>query len=545
MIPDGAGGMFIAWSDGRSVSSPAIYAQRFDASGAPQWTVNGVLAVSPYGQQITPRLVSDGSDGVIVIGSNLRVQRLNGAGVAQWAAGGVSIGTPAPPEAVAAIPDGAGGAIIAWHAWLGGSRHDIYAQRINALGAVQWEAGGLAVCSEPQSQIYPVLAPDGAGGAIIAWIDGRAGGIYSDIYAQRLNGDGIAQWTANGLPISTVAETGLQIRMASDGAGGGIISYLRQSGTNGISDLYAQRFDVSGNVLWGANDVAVCTAGGQQDMPQIIPDYAGGAVIAWVDGRGDHDIYAQRVDAAGSALWTPNGLAVCFAYYDQSFLSACGDGAGGAILAWADRRCTNYAIYVQRVTVSGGFVATLLQTHSATIEGAGVRVDWVLSDVDADTRFFVMRAEQPDWAYEELTDLPIAREGLAFRVMDKTCLPGTAYKYRIDYAAPSQERRSLFETESVVLPALPAILSQNHPNPFNPWTVIRFYLPQTEDIALDIFDLTGGIVARLAHARMEHGYHEIIWDGKNGSGAACASGIYFSRLRTGTGALSRKIVLLR
>jgi len=91
-----------------------------------------------------------------------------------------------------------------------------------------------------------------------------------------------------------------------------------------------------------------------------------------------------------------------------------------------------------------------------------------------------------------------------------------------------------------VLPALPAILYQNHPNPFNPRTAIRFYLPRTQDIALDIFDITGGIVARLAHGRMEHGYHEVIWDGKNGSGAACTSGVYFSRLRTGTGVLASK-----
>jgi len=82
-------------------------------------------------------------------------------------------------------------------------------------------------------------------------------------------------------------------------------------------------------------------------------------------------------------------------------------------------------------------------------------------------------------------------------------------------------------------------------NRLNPRTAIRFYLPQTEDIALDIFDLTGGIVARLAHGRTEHGFHEIIWDGKDGSSAACASGIHFSRLRTGTGILSRKLILLR
>jgi hypothetical protein len=395
----------------------------------------------------------------------------------------------------------------------------------------------------PFVQQYSALSPDGAGGAIIAWIDGRAGGTYSSIYAQRLNSDGIAQWTANGVPVSTAAETYWPFRMAPDGAGGGIIAYLRHDGVNG--DVYAQRFDSSGNALWGANDVAICTASGGSDYIKLISNYAGGAIIAWVDDRWNQDIYAQRVDAAGSTLWTHDGIVVCTADHDQTFLSACGDGAGGAILAWSDRRCSNYAIYAQRVAESGGFVATLLQQFSAAVEGTAARVEWVLSDIDADAQFFVMRAQQPDWIYEELADVSIAQAGLAFSFLDETSLGGTTYKYRIEYAAPGQERRSLFETESVAIPALPAILYQNHPNPFNPQTVIRFYVPRTEDVSLDVFDITGRIVARLVRGKVEHGYHDVTWDGTNGSGAACASGVYFSRLRTGTGVLSRKMVLLR
>jgi hypothetical protein len=545
MAPDGAGGMFIAWSTYVTEYGYCIFAQRFDASGVKQWTANGVRVFSSVGQ-IYARLVSDGAGGVFVI-SNRNVQRLNGAGVAQWA-GSRKIASPGSPEGLAAVLDGAGGLILAWETLIDWSRRfDVFAQRLNAQGDTLWGLNGIAICSELQDQRRPILVRDGAGGAIIAWLDSRVAGEGVGIYAQRLNGEGIAQWAASGILVAgehrSLYSAGMA--MAPDGAGGGIIAYARGS-TNTSWDLYAQRFDASGNVLWETNDVAICTASGMQLQQSIIPDYAGGAIVAWVDGRWNGDIYAQRIDASGSALWTPDGVGItALDDYNQSFLSACGDGAGGAILAWADRRCGPWAIYAQRVTVSGGLVATLLQHYSAAIEGGGVRVDWVLSDIDSDTRFFVMRAEQPDRAYEELTNISIEREGLAFRVADKTCLPGTAYKYRIDYAAPGKERRSLFETESVALPALPAILYQNHPNPFNPRTTIRFYLPQAEDITLIIFDIRGAMVARLAEGKMVRGYHEAIWDGRNASGAACASGVYFSRLRTATGALSKKIILLR
>ena len=92
---------------------------------------------------------------------------------------------------------------------------------------------------------------------------------------------------------------------------------------------------------------------------------------------------------------------------------------------------------------------------------------------------------------------------------------------------------------------MPLALYQNHPNPFNPNTVIRFYLPKAEEVKLDIYNVAGQRVKRLAEGRREMGYQELEWDGRNGSGAECSSGIYFYRLRAGKTSISRKMVLLR
>ena len=66
-------------------------------------------------------------------------------------------------------------------------------------------------------------------------------------------------------------------------------------------------------------------------------DGAGGAIVGWHDARaGAPDVYAQRLDDSGAALWGVDGVAVSTAPDTQRTVAMAGDGAGGAVLAWAD-----------------------------------------------------------------------------------------------------------------------------------------------------------------------------------------------------------------
>ena len=67
----------------------------------------------------------------------------------------------------------------------------------------QWTADGVALCTAANDQINPQIVSDGSGGAIITWQDYR-GGNY-DIYAQRVNASGAVQWTADGVAVCTAA----------------------------------------------------------------------------------------------------------------------------------------------------------------------------------------------------------------------------------------------------------------------------------------------------------------------------------------------------
>lgn len=88
-------------------------------------------------------------------------------------------------------------------------------------------------------------------------------------------------------------------------------------------------------------------------------------------------------------------------------------------------------------------------------------------------------------------------------------------------------------------------LAQNYPNPLNPTTAITFTLPHHSRVILKIFDVKGELVRTLADRRVGPGEHTMHWDGTNEKGARVVTGIYFLRLDTELGALTRKLVVAR
>lgn len=103
-----------------------------------------------------------------------------------------------------------------------------------------------------------------------------------------------------------------------------------------------------------------------------------------------------------------------------------------------------------------------------------------------------------------------------------------------------------------VVPANPAVrgavaLEQNVPNPFNPRTMIRFTVePPGQEVTLEVFDVTGGLVRSLVRDEFVVGTRTLWWDGVNGKGNQVRSGVYWCRLRSADGQrVARKLVLVR
>ena len=88
-------------------------------------------------------------------------------------------------------------------------------------------------------------------------------------------------------------------------------------------------------------------------------------------------------------------------------------------------------------------------------------------------------------------------------------------------------------------------LQQNAPNPFNSQTILSYFLPKSGMVRLELFSVTGQRVAVLRQGPQQAGYHRLHWEAQDDEGRPLASGIYFYRLKTTNGILTRKFTLLR
>jgi hypothetical protein len=92
-------------------------------------------------------------------------------------------------------------------------------------------------------------------------------------------------------------------------------------------------------------------------------------------------------------------------------------------------------------------------------------------------------------------------------------------------------------------------LEQNFPNPFNPDTKIGYSLPMAARVEIAVYDIRGRIIKSLLDGVQPAGSHEIGWDGKNRSGNAVPTGIYFYKMRVSGNdreyTATRKMVLMK
>ncbi len=95
-------------------------------------------------------------------------------------------------------------------------------------------------------------------------------------------------------------------------------------------------------------------------------------------------------------------------------------------------------------------------------------------------------------------------------------------------------------------PPVANILLQNHPNPFNPSTVIEYSLPQAGPVRMDVYDVVGRRIRTLVDSFQQPGIHQVEWNGTDNLGREVASGAYFYTLRLGGRELaSRKATVLK
>jgi hypothetical protein len=297
--------------------------------------------------------------GVYVVsnGSGSRIQRLTrSGGVAPgWPAGGVSLGLTAvtPADPIAAISDGAGGA-IAFSAVFGP-----YIQRVDstAVRHAGWPPLGLPLSSDPADansdgwmHVTGSLIPSGTDHFIAAWPT-PAGQSVKVLKLQRFSADGSVDpaWPAVGV-LAVAADTLWGITVISDGLGGAHVLWYtgdnHQRGTHVLANgQFAAGLDATGVPLPApGSKLRMLPSGYRPLVPYVVGDAApnGGLVYAWADSTLVPK-WTVRVRwllsdyTANPSEPTEGRLIVPTLGPDEFVGDLCGvhsDGLGGAFVGW-------------------------------------------------------------------------------------------------------------------------------------------------------------------------------------------------------------------
>ncbi len=256
--PDGAGGVYVAWSIPADRPTPAdsLLVQRLAPDGQPLWAPGGV----PLGPVSWLGLVPCDDDELTYVavdtGGRYRVQKLSG-GAPAWSGspGGVAVGVPeASPYGLLVQPGADGSLFVAWTDARSGSA-DPYATLLDAAGepAPDWTLAGRALASTPENECMRGIFPGSdADEAVVAWSwpDSLYGGQLYDLVFQKVTARGVLA-AAPAPPALTLAppwpnptRDGWTVRFALP--------------ASGRADL--DLFDVAGRRVW--NDSRELASGG-------------------------------------------------------------------------------------------------------------------------------------------------------------------------------------------------------------------------------------------------------------------------------------------
>jgi hypothetical protein len=463
---------------------------------------------------------------------------------------------------------------------------------VNASGAVQWTANGVALCTATGDQQYPAIVSDGVGGAIATWFDSDSTrSSYGDIYTQRVNASGATQWTANGVPLCTATSDQLYPTITSDGAGGAVVTW--QDGRMGTFDVYAQSIDTKGRVGFLAPAI--------HSIRDVPGDQGGHVNLAWDASRVDYFSGNVTRYTIWRALSTPAALMMV--------------ESGAAILAGPEQISnTTSKPQVRMEQLSGRtFYWELIDSHDAYYLQAYSKIVATAFDSSSattqyhyfqiiahtsDARMFFVSAPDSGRSVDNIAPCPplalvgqqsYTPTGLkltwdrnteadlgdyhVYRGLTESFVPGpgnliaspcdttlldsswrwsSGYYYKVSAidVHGNESGFALLAPDDVTgseTPKAPeaSYLSQNYPNPFNPTTRIAFGLSAPAHVSLRIYDAAGRLVRALVNEERQAARYVETWDGRDSSGRAVASGIYFYRLTTGSFEETRKMALTR
>lgn len=309
IVADGAGGAIVVWGD----ATQAFYAQRINASGQVLWGIGGVPVVATGQSVFKASVAEDGAGGAFIVwrdergasgtSHTLYAQHLDAQGYPLWPENGIPLSPALYYGGFGVVADGSGGLVVVWEKR---AHEGLYAQRFNADGQPCWEQD-VPLPGDVRNP-PPRVAQDEQGDFLIYWAS-------SGVRVQKLDFEGRKLWSDSAIFVGGALEdTITDVHALPDNAGGAFVVW-RVGRITQDGHIYVQHLDAAGNALWPRSGVlAYPLAAKYQGFPQIASDHAGGVIIFSLLGRtpARSEVYSQRIDADGNLLWPEKGVRIRF-----------------------------------------------------------------------------------------------------------------------------------------------------------------------------------------------------------------------------------------
>ncbi len=138
--------------------------------------------------------------------------------------------------------------------------------------------------------------------------------------------------------------------------------------------------------------------------------------------------------------------------------------------------------------------------------------------------------------------------------LDTTVVEGTTYTYSIKAVYNNPTGISPFsniytvtytDNQDVSLTAFDTKLRNNYPNPFNPSTTIHFSTKTSQKVSIEIYNIKGQLVKRIANGYYEKGNHKVVWNGKDHNNQDVSGGLYFYKMKSTNYTETKKMLLIK
>ncbi len=424
------------------------------------------------------------------------------------------------------IPDNKGGSTIFW-LQNQNKKTVLFCQFIDSTGSKRWGKNPIAISKSNASVINYSIGKLGKG--IYAAITYQ--GSTKIIYQQLISDKGKLLWGADGklLTYQKGSQTNPQFAFVDSSV---VVSWTNEF--DKLKEVFIQRFNISGNRLWGNNGKRIINIIGNQFGQRIVYDQKNGIIISWIDKRENDspaNLFVQKLDLKGNFVWDAAGVMISSSRNVQkSYLNLVPDGTGGVIAIYKGSFNKRNDIYGQKIFSTGTYASQILGFDAQVIRDS-VKIFWYAANENDGTTYNVFRsadenAKDSDWKlagtlkknnknetnYYEFYDWPDINGSIYYRVIQKNenIKPQTSGVEKVDYFR---------DVESI-------ILAQNSPNPFSDSTSISFYLPEDERVTFEFFNSNIETVKSIEDVEYPAGKNEIVFKAED-----LASGIYFYRLK--------------